>query len=232
MSVSTYAKIAQQAYRNPPALEIGDYHLLPYRSNNRVKVYTNGLRGELVFSIRGTFITDVNDFTANLHIFNNTLAASQMFTEVKFMLDQFLSEKIIRDIIIVGHSLGGSLAIELLKAYPDRITGVYAFNPGYGYKQFIDDAGKRLKCLVNNSKECIELKLVQKKLHVYITGWDPISTLARVNQNTYNIKPTEEYNPHTIRNFLDPAVVGSGSEDNQITLVPATRLLADIKAAA
>ena len=228
MSVSTYAKIAEAAYSPEPPLTIGDYHLLPYRSTNRIKVYSNNAR-ELVFSIRGTQITDVNDIIADLHVFNNNLTSSQMFSEVKAHLETFLAEKILRDIVIVGHSLGGSLAIELLNTFPDQIKAVYVFNPGYGYKKLIAEMKDKLSCLANDSsRKCIELKTVQKKLHIYITGSDPISTLARFNRNVHNIKPTSG-NVHSISNFTN---IGGTFYSQQLSLVPAHQMIADIRASA
>jgi pimeloyl-ACP methyl ester carboxylesterase len=201
MSVSTYGKIAEVAYLAEPPLAIGDYHLLPYRSTNRIKVYCSNAR-QLVLGIRGTELSDVNDLIASLHVFNNNLSSSHMFSEVKAHLEMFLAEKSYRDIIIVGHSLGGSLAIELLNTFPDQIKAVYVFNPGYGYKKLIAEVIQRLSCLNNHSlRECIDLQTVQRKLHVYITGFDPISTLARFNRNVHNINPITS-NFHSIYNLI------------------------------
>jgi hypothetical protein len=119
------------------------------------------------------------------------------------------------------------LAIELLSEFPDQITAVYVFNPGFGYKKLIADMKEQLNCAVYNaSRNCIDLKTVQKKLHVYITGSDPISTLARFNRNVHNITPTTD-NTHSIENFTN---LGGALEDQQLILVPANQLIADLRA--
>lgn len=196
-----YAKLAQQAYRDPAAQNIDGYELVPSYSNDRVKVYTKV--GELVFSIRGTDIRNINDLMADVNIFYNRLSRGSVYMNIKSQLELLLSQKIVRELTLVGHSLGGAIATELLLEFPNQIDAVYTFNSGIGYHRFIRNLADKIKCLaIPNLDGCAELEILKKKLHVYITGWDPISVLNISTPGKVNfIKPVRA-NVHSMWNFI------------------------------
>ena len=117
MESGIYAKLAEAAYSKDPIYKIGEFQMLPNYSNDRVKVYTGrtpGLGGdEVVFSIRGTRVTDSNDLAADVRVWKDKLKEDKTYQEVKYQLRRILSAKGIR-VVVVGHSLAGSMAIELV----------------------------------------------------------------------------------------------------------------------
>jgi hypothetical protein len=201
MAEKTYAKIAQAAYRPEPMHDIDGYRLVINYSNDRVKIYTKG--NELVFSVRGTDIRNINDIVADVNIFYNRLSEDRIYQSIKSQLEFLLSQKILRKYTLVGHSLGGAIVTELLLEFPDQIDSVYTFNSGIGYYKFVENIKNKLKCLVNNtSKDCVELEIIKKKLHVYITGYDPLSLLNIGTPGNLNFVKPVSGNVHNIRNFI------------------------------
>ena len=196
-----YAKLAQQAYRQPGEDNIDGYEIMRTYSTDRVKVYTKG--NELVFAIRGTDIKNVNDLLADVNIFYNSLTKSRVYMEIRSQLEFLLSQKIMRNYTLVGHSLGGGIATELLLEFPNRIDAVYTFNSGIGYHRFIRNLADRIKCrVIPNLDGCAELEILKKKLHVYITGWDPISVLNISTPGNVNFVKPVRANVHSMWNFI------------------------------
>jgi alpha-beta hydrolase superfamily lysophospholipase len=209
MESGIYAKLAEAAYSKDPIYKIGPYQMLPNFSNDRVKVYAGrnpGLGGdEVVFSIRGTKITDANDLVADVGVFHNKLKEDKTYQEVKHQLRRILAAKGIR-VVVVGHSLGGSMAIELLTdpEFINQIEAVYAFNPGVGYKRFIADMKNKLLCRglgLKFLRRCKELEIIRKKLKVFTTGRDPISLLSYASPGRITTVKPNSINTHGISNF-------------------------------
>ena len=202
----TYAKLAQAAYRAEPMHDIDGYRLVINYSNDRVKVYTKDQ--ELVFSVRGTDIRNINDIVADVGVFYNRLSEDRVYKSIKSQLEFLLSQKIVRKYTLVGHSLGGSIVTELLLEFPDQIDAVYTFNSGIGYYKFIENIKNKLKCLLDKySRDCMELEIIKKKLHVYITGSDPISLLNISTPGKVNFVKPVTGNVHSISNFVGGLLV-------------------------
>lgn len=215
-----FAVMAEQAYSSKPYERVDDYEYQPTMSNERVKIYTNG--PSLVMAIRGTKPTNAHDLVSDLHVFKNSLTQDRTYNAVKQQLEYLLSQKIMRKIILTGHSLGGSMVIELMLQFPNEISEAYVFNPGYGYRKLISDIGKKLKCLVLSfTRECKELKMISKKLHVYTTGKDPISILSFGSYGNQHVVKPNGFNPHSISNFTKVKV-------RSPELVPPAQVEADI----
>jgi hypothetical protein len=197
----TYAKIAQAAYSPTAPQEIDGYQLVLNYTNDRVKVYK--INGELVFSVRGTDVRNIGDLVADVNIFYNRLSKDRVYNDIKNQLEFLLSQKILRRMTLVGHSLGGAICTELLLEFPDRIDAVYTFNSGIGYHRFISNLKDRLSCLLDPStRDCVELDIIKKKLHVYITGSDPISLLNISTHGNINFIKPNSPNVHSISNFV------------------------------
>lgn len=204
MESGIYAKLAEAAYSKDPIYRIGQYHMLPNYSNDRVKVYVGA--DDVVFSIRGTKITDANDLVADVGVFHNKLKEDKTYQEVKYQLRRILSLKRNWRVVICGHSLGGSMAIELLTdpEFMNQIDTVYAFNPGVGYKRFIADMKNKLLCRglgLKFLRRCKELEIIRKKLKVFTTGRDPISLLSYASPGRITTVKPNNINTHGISNF-------------------------------
>lgn len=201
MGSKVFAKIAEAAYSPTPPQVIDGFTFDPNMSNDRIKVYHSG--NDLIIGIRGTKVTNANDLIADLHILKNTLRKDESYRKVKQQIEHILSQKIIRNVILTGHSLGGAMVVELLTEFPTQISAAYVFNSGIGIRRFISDMAKKLMCkVVPFTRQCKELKLIRKKLHVFTTGSDPISLLTRwgPSDNINVIKPLSR-NVHSISNF-------------------------------
>jgi len=201
-----YARMAEAAYMDRATPDIGGYLLDASRSNDRIKVYKKP--GEVVFATRGTRVTDVNDLVADVGIFFNRLKMDPTYLSIKAQLKDLIEsgmqsdQKIRNRLILVGHSLGGSICVELLTEMPDQIDAVHVFNSGIGYKRFAQNFKDSLKCYFNkDSPECQVYEQVKRKLNVYITGTDPISVLNFATPGNIYFVPATSRNIHSISNF-------------------------------
>lgn len=201
MGSKVFAKIAEAAYDTTPPYKIEGFTLNTNLSDDRIKVYQAG--NDLVIGIRGTKITNAKDLIADLHILKNTLRKDESYRKVKSHIEFILSQKIVRNIILTGHSLGGAMVVELLTEFPNQISAAYVFNSGMGVRRFISDMAKKLMCkVVPFTRQCKELKVIRKKLHVFTTGKDPISILSRwAPSDNINIIKPQFRNIHSLTNF-------------------------------
>jgi hypothetical protein len=105
-------------------------------------------------------------------------------------------------LVVVGHSLGSSLAIELLLDFTNEIDELYAYNLGIGFKRFFSEIFKKINCnipIINKSDFCKKQKSIKNKLKTFTTIADPISILSIVHGASV-VKPSR-INPHSSLNF-------------------------------
>ena len=97
------------------------------------------------------------------------------------------------NIILSGHSLGGSINRALFDKYSEDIAHVYNFNPGSSTGSFL----KNFNIFRPHDTK-------KKITSVYIRG-DPISTLGQTDRTIDNIvldPLPDTSNPHSITQFL------------------------------
>ena len=204
MESGIYAKLAEAAYSKDPIYKIGEFQMLPNYSNDRVKVYTKN--DEVVFSIRGTRVTDSNDLVADVRVWKDKLKEDKTYQEVKYQLRRILSLKRNWRVVVVGLSLAGSMAIELVTdpEFMNQISAAYAFNPGVGVRRFITDMKNKILCRglgLKFLRKCKELEIIRKKIHVFTTARDPISILSVATPGKTTIVKPNSFNTHGISNF-------------------------------
>ena len=184
-----YADFAHQSYENNPAKEVDPDYMLIHQSPDYV-TYISLPREEIVFAIRGT--SKVKDLITDAAILKgeekNTTEYRQLKVALKQVIDEFDGKF---RIILVGHSKGGRLALDLLSDYPNDVTKVYTFSPAtapvHVFRRYFTSRGRKLHRLLKENNERV--------------AGDPISVLS--TGHTKTIKKTKGKNSHGLNNWYN-----------------------------
>lgn len=196
-----YAKLAREAYQGQDRVagvtqQRGKpvYKYSPEFSTDEEAVYFT--ENEAVFSIRGTankkdIVTDLNLGIGQL---SSTARAKSTREHFKKLLDSGAFGD--RRIVVVGHSLGGSLTNMIGEEFDHVVAETHAFNPGGSLRRESQDLFSR--------KRKREQKRNRQAFEHYIEA-DPIGAMARHQSNNiveiYDQLNTD-LNVHTIDNFF------------------------------
>ena len=183
-----YADFAKESYETNPAKEVDPDYMLIHQSPDYV-TYISLPRNEIVFAVRGT--SKVKDLITDAAIIKgkekNTPEYRQLKVALKQVIDEFDGKF---RIILVGHSKGGRLALDLLGDYPNEVTKVYTFSPAtapvHVFKRYFTSRGRKLHRLKKENNERI--------------AGDPISVLS--TGHTKTLKKTKGKNSHFLSNWL------------------------------
>ena len=124
----TYFDVSEDAYDSPSsrAKKIGNFHYNQQSSNEEHAVYVNEDKKELIIGFRGS--TTKEDFlNSDKHIVGANLKKSQRFMREKNFVSEILSLLPNYKVVFTGHSLGGSIAIEMGNLFKKRAV---VFNAG------------------------------------------------------------------------------------------------------
>lgn len=194
---SKYAILASFAYKPEPPAQILDYQLI---SNNReVQLYMDG--SEYIYSIKGT--NTLRDVATDISVFFDTLHTTAHYKRVKrYFTENVLPKKGNKKITVVGHSLGGSLAIELLNEFTTDIDKVYGYNVGTGVARFLkSNILNVFSGLLSGTEGVRKYKEMQGKMRLFTTTLDPLSILS-VSMGAEVDSPTQA-NVHSATNFTN-----------------------------
>ena len=87
--------------------------------------------GISLFQKIATFMNPYSDIMSDLHILLGTQAEAPRF-DASDALVQLASQSYKMNLVLTGHSLGGSLAVHCLERNPNAVTMAVVFNPGKG----------------------------------------------------------------------------------------------------
>ena len=190
-----YAQFSAVAYAKPDEApqNIDGYTLS--LSHLRIKVYSSA-NGHIL-CLRGTKPGKSNDIKADVGIFFNNLSNTKVYHNVKTVGMPYIQSGM--PVVCVGHSLGGALAIQMLRDFPDKITKVYAYNPGISPMEIS-------VCFTNKCR--ISKKALKTKLQIYTTGFDPISIMAFIKHpGQTSLSAPTSFNTHSMSNFTSNEVM-------------------------
>lgn len=207
--MSEYAKLADAAYR--PAAERAtnvnsDWRIDPEYNHDNHFVVHNTRDNRSVLVHRGTKKTELEDYLSDLAIITHKEDTNERFQKAQQLGKELLQRYSNRNLITVGHSLGGKLANSV-----GQSLGIesHSFNPGAAPDDFVNRQQNRT---VNN------------KHHVYIVPGDVLSNGAygwnNVNIHTVGRNVKEDKDSvsayHSVRNFYHETGKKSGIDWQQV----------------
>lgn len=183
-----YARLSSGAYGEGKE-EIEGYDIDKDLSNRNRTVYVDKDTGKAVVSFRGTKLNSKNklgDLGADAMIALGLQKHSSRFKNAKKVTKQAIDKYGKDNVVLTGHSLGGSQALHANRVY-DVPTFVY--NPGVG---------------LGDVTESMKGKAVKNKATIFTTGYDPISMLSPLVSKSRTIYRVgkKKLNPHSLKNFL------------------------------
>lgn len=192
-----YALFASSAYDVSGKEEILNYkldrNLNPTRSH---RVYLGS--DEVIVAIRGS-VTAQDWLISDVAIFMGKLEVTPRFlSEVVYLRKVIKKYGKSKKIVLVGHSLGGALAVLLLRYFEKNIDRIYVYNAGTSFKQAKGRAIDAIACkLKRNSNRC----RLGRKINEYRVKGDIVSLLGKFTSTQTIEKKEGELLHHGVGNF-------------------------------
>lgn len=126
-----YLTMAKMAYKKETdRSDVGEYKYEPHISNKGLAVYEND-NNEICISFRGT--REMEDVKSDLYVLIDRLRKSERYRRDYQITDHLIEHNKGSQFVLIGHSLGGSIALELHKLYPETKCVVFnaGISPGY-----------------------------------------------------------------------------------------------------
>ena len=187
-----YAKFAAEVYQTQPEMEIDGYNLID--STPRTATYRKN--NQIVFAVRGT--ANMADISTDTSIVFDRLKKTKMYRRVLKKFREISSMHNDAQITLTGHSLGGSVIVQLLKDNIYRVHSAYGYNIGMSPRSLL---GHFSICFKKRCKR--EKKLFTQKLNLYSTGADIVSGLS-ILAGAQLVKP-QGFDTHGIANYTRKA---------------------------
>ena len=184
-----YAALAEEVYETPSKRKArAGYQYV--RGGKRQGIWYNTVLNEAVVAIRGTDPTSGKDLIDDVGIASGTLKLTPRYRVAKKWVKSAIKKYGKKNVVVVGHSLGGALSKAL-----GRSLGVRA-------KTF--NAGASWTDVVGNTADKLTGKKRKNEEHFRVIS-DPIS-IATVSGKTNTISRKKGKDPHSISNFVKEGV--------------------------
>lgn len=216
-----YSKMANESYKRSDASDtIDGFSKDKDFSQINAVIYTKQQTRTIVMAIRGTDIKNPSDLLTDLSVATGTLKASKRYKDISDLFNKvyakygkYIGKSLLAyKYIITGHSLGSSLALQLLLDNPDKIDSVYLYNAGSS----VDTVKKGLAMKIGKALGIGYYKKVSKKINIFRVAGDPISVGSRFLNGTYTDVQSSKVDRHGMSNFLPEPNV------QQLTMVQPT----------
>lgn len=153
------------------------------------------------YSIRGS--KDFEDFAiSDVAIFLGKLKNTPRYKKEKDKFLRVVQKYSKRYINLCGHSLGGSICLNLTYQFPTLVNECVVFNPGFSYPDIRTSLYKRIQStLLPDFLKSNAVKAYDTKIKIYHQKYDPVSLLAMFDKNTERQDTDIVNHVHSIDNF-------------------------------
>lgn len=202
-----YARMANESYKRTDASDtIDGFTKDKDFSQINAVIYTNSQTRTIIMAIRGTNLSNPSDLLTDVSVLTGTLKASKRYKDISDLFNKVYSKYgkyigkslLAYKYVITGHSLGSSLALQLLLDNPDKIDAVYLFNAGSS----VDTVKKGLAMKIGKALGIGYYKKVSKKINIFRVAGDPISVGSRLLNGSYTDVQSSKVDRHGMSNFL------------------------------
>lgn len=198
-----YSQFAHAAYGKWKAEFVApeDYILVKQYSNDESQIYKNNKN--VIMAIRGTK-SYKNDLITDAFLAVDAIRATKRYKN-EYKKCKTVIEELKKPVILVGHSLGGSLCIALNRDIDDGVGECHAYNPGASLLNLPTEVFEKIICKFFLKKKCKS----RKRLYIHRQLLDPVSIVSDIiSDNT----TTDNNGIHSIESFL-PTISGGIVED-------------------
>ena len=207
-----YAKLASLSYHYYANHDINEtvdgFGFMPEFTDNESATLANPELNQIVLSIRGTKPSSVDDLKADGMILMGMLRYSGRYKNALKKIKQLIRVKKEASLIVVGHSLGGSIALELAKdpAVFRAVNMFYCYNPGF-------TPADAMASLTKSGKDRNKIK---QKVKIYTTGArDLISAFSGLHPSAKTVRGIDGHfglGSHKLSTFIpkDQRIAGAG----------------------
>ena len=126
MNEKVFYEAVRQTYKSPRLTEIDGFRLL--KQNENMTAYGNGK--DIIIGVRGMRMLDPNDYLTDVELAQNNLADTPKYQSSKRFVNEVFLEYPESNVYLSGHSLGGAIATQLKRDFP-QIKYVIEFNPAF-----------------------------------------------------------------------------------------------------
>lgn len=205
VNYQTYADLVAAAYKNydgKPISQLKDFVLIPGISTRMATVYTSDKRHVVCVAIRGT--ANWADIKTDTELLLTGMVNPRVVDDVEAVVRHAVkyAKGHNMSVVLAGHSLGGTIAIEVGAKNAKDISAVYAFAVGVPPTYLANVIGRKSWCkfTFNLTDACKFQSRLAKRTYIFTTGSDPISLFSLMMGAT-RIKQKNDMNSHTINNF-------------------------------
>lgn len=195
---SFYAQFAQAAYKQNKT-DIGRYKLVDSFSDSNSALWVYPAAHAMVFAIKGT--SNALNVGSDILLFFNKLRMSPDFIREQQKLKRILATFKGFRISLTGHSLGGSIALELFEMYAKKLDRVFCYNMGTTFKMFFERTMKSWMCRLPLTRRLTSCK-AKNRIMIYTSGFDAISLLSRPFATEHvSVRGMNPLTNHAVSNF-------------------------------
>jgi hypothetical protein len=224
MEVGLYSEMCMESYNKVKSkMIIGEFTKVPNFSQENCIVYVSN--DTVVLAIRGTDPKNSKDIFTDIALALNKLKITPRYREINNIFKkvtekyQYIGKSLIPyKFIATGHSLGGSLALQLLLDNPNKIDAIHIFNAGGAPA----DIQKGLVMKIAKFLGVKYYKTISKKIHIYRVTGDLISFTNRFLDGNYYDIQSNSFDRHGMSNFKPT------SNDISITPKPDYKTIPDV----
>lgn len=168
------------------------------KSDPHWTVWVNKEKKVVVLSIRGTECTQtvgecVGDLNSDVFVAVGRVNLSARYNDAYKIFNQVLGKYSGYKIILVGHSLGGTICEAIFFRNQNAVYEAHTFNPGKGLGAITDAVVSSWNRL---------FRIFYHKLNEYYIAGDPVSTLgSAVHDRNIIILPPKTAYAHGLHNF-------------------------------
>lgn len=165
-------KIKDWNYVSPQGLSKRGYVVDKELSGKDWTVYYNPRTKKSSIRYRETDPTNFKDLTTDILVATGTQHYGSRFNRSIGVYDRAVQKYGQKNVNVFGHSLGGSIALEVNK---ERGAKAWAYNPGGGPVEFVKHKYRDFKAILGNKKSKRQNKNIKEKAQIRGNIGDPLS---------------------------------------------------------
>lgn len=141
-----FFEVAKEVYEPNSKEQIGQFRLA--KDTPTIDAYVNDDTKTIIIGVRGTNPSDVSDLIADLRTISSRLPNTTRYKYDKNFVEKIVKQFPEYSIYLAGHSLGGAMATQLKRDFPQIKTAI-EFNPAFQTRDFVSSPANIIRIYSN-----------------------------------------------------------------------------------